>query len=77
MVEGGVVSVGKSLRGGGGRPAPAALWLYILNSAKRVISSAESGLLGLRPGGLCLPVGLPAKWIRKSFSSYQISYLFL
>ena len=34
-----------------GRPA----WLYILKRASRVISNAESGLDGFKPGGLLLP----------------------
>ena len=35
----------------GGRPA----WLYILNSANRVISNADKGLEKFKPGGLLLP----------------------
>ena len=43
---------GMSRSGGGGRPA----WLYILNSASRVISRAERGLPGFPPpGGDCFP----------------------
>jgi len=51
---GGLGIGGKSLKGGGaGKPA----WLYILNSAKRVISNADKGPPGGggAPGGLCLP----------------------
>ena len=56
--------------GGGGTPAAAAApaWLYSLKSASRVISRAESGLFGLRPGGgLVLPPVLSEMRISAKF----------